>query len=180
MSSPFEIVVQNMVNLGFYNFIFPFIITSAIFYALLRRSKVFGESIVVNAVVSLSIAFMIFGYPVIAGVSLATPLATFFTQATVWLLIIFVGIIIASLFYPNLSDMLTKQMTHRTTLFMMIALAIALFVTSGLVTVFTGTFNKPVTPGSPPSIPTDVILIAAGLIIFIVLLLIATAIARVS
>ena len=176
MAGPFEIVVQKLIDLGFYNFLFPFIITAAIFYALLRRAKIFGESLTVNAVISISIAFLIFGYPVIAGVSLTTPLSTFFTQATVWLLIVFVGAIIASLFYPNFSEMLIKQFTHRTTFYAMIVLGIALFVTSGLLTVFTT--PPPTTPGAPPGPPTDVILIAAGLIIFIVLLFVASAIGR--
>src|SRR5437867_7967016 len=115
MATPFEIVAQKMVELGFFNFIFPFIITSAIFYALLRRAQVVGESPTVNAVVSISIAFLIFGFPVIAGINLTTPLSTFFTQATIWLLILFVGAMLASIFYPNFSEMLIKQFTHRTT-----------------------------------------------------------------
>ncbi len=179
MTTPFDAVVQTMINLGFYNFIFPFIITAAILYALLRKSKVLGESVVINAVLALSVAFMIFGYPVIVGVSLATPLATFFTQATVFIIIVFVGFMLASLFYPNLGTFLTERIKSRSILFLMVVLAIALFVTSGLITVFVGNLGKPAAPGSAPTTPTDVILIAAGLIIFIVLLIVATGIARI-
>jgi hypothetical protein len=54
MVSPFEAVAKKMVDLGFYSYIFPFIITSAIFYALIKRSKLFGESVTASAAVALS------------------------------------------------------------------------------------------------------------------------------
>lgn len=178
MVDPFTLVIQQLDQLGFYNFVFPFMITAALFYALFRKSKLLGESAVINAVVSLSIAFLILGYPVLAGISLGTQLATFFTQATVWILILVVGVVLASVFYPDISKMLLEQFTKRTTLYEMIAIAVALFVTSGLVIVFTQGLTARPEPGAPPGPPTDVILIASALIIFLVLLLIAASIFR--
>lgn len=161
-----------MIELGFYDFLFPFIITAALLFALLRKSKVLGESVQLNGVVALSIAFLVFGFPVLAGISLATPLATFFTQATVWVLIGVVGLLLASFFYPDLMGFLSKMMTSRSLLSAMLALAIALMVTSGLVTVFTGGLQEK--PGGPPSPPVDVLIVSSAVIIFVVIILVAS------
>jgi hypothetical protein len=174
--NPFEIIINKMISLGFYDFLFPFIIASAIFYALLKKSKIFGESIVINAVISLSIALLIFGFPVIAGLSLASALSAFFTQATVWILILSIGFLLASLFYPDLAKMLLETFKRRTTLFMLLALGIALFVTSGLLSVFTAPLTPK--PGAPPGPPYDVILISTALIIFVILIAIAASLMR--
>jgi hypothetical protein len=147
-------------------------------YGLLKKSKIFGDSPLINAVVSLSIAFMIFGFPVIAGISLATPLSTFFTQATVWILVLFVGFVFASLFYPDLTKMLLKAFTRRTTLGAMIVLGITLFIVSGLFNTVFIPPTKPTPSGVPAGTPVDVITIVAGVLIFVVLLTIAMAVVR--
>lgn len=175
MTTPFELVVRKMIDLGFYDFVFPFIITSAIFYALLKRSRFLGESVATNAVIALSIAFLIFGFPVIVGFSLATPLSTFFTQATVWILIFIIGMVMASIFYPDFLKLLAETFTKRTTVYEMIAIAVALMITSGLVGVFTQAFAP--APGVLAA-PRDVIIIIAGIIIFVILILIAASIFR--
>lgn len=174
----FEIVVRKMIDLGFYDFLFPFIISSALFYAMLRKSKIMGESAVVNGVLALCIALLIFGFPVLAGLSLATPLSTFFVQSTVWILMIFIGILMASFFYPDLPKMLLERFKRRTTLYIMIAVGISLFISSGLVTTYTHALFAPPKPGAPPAPPVDVILISASIVIFIILILIAAAMVR--
>jgi cytochrome b subunit of formate dehydrogenase len=176
--NPFELIIKKMIDLGFYDFLFPFIIASAIFYALLKKSKVMGESVVINATLALSIALLIFGFPILAGLSLATPLSSFFTQATTWILIFFIAVLMASFFYPDITKVLLEQFTRRTALFVMIAIGIALFITSGLVTTFTFGLAGPPKPGAPPTPPLDVILIASSLIIFIVVILVAAALLR--
>ncbi len=179
MANPFEIVVQQLIDLGFYNFLFPFIITAALFFALLKKSKILGESVSINAAVSLSVAFLVFGFPVLAGISLATPLATFFTQVTVWILIIVVGLVFASFFYPDLTGFLSKMITSRTMLFEMITLGVALMIISGLVITFSGQLSDTPRPGQPPGPPLDVALISAAVIIFVVIILIASSIASI-
>lgn len=178
MVSPFETLIKNLVNLGFYNFVLPFIISSIIFYAILKKSKILGESNVLNATLSIALAFMIFGFPVLTGMGLAVPLTTFFTQATIFILIFAMGILMASFFYPNLQEFLVREFKRRTTLWALVALAIALFVTSGLVSVIWATFLMPPEPGAPPAAPRDVFIIAGGIIIFIVLIMIAAATVR--
>ncbi len=178
MANVFDALVKQLISLGFYDFLFPFIITAAIFYGLLRKSKILSDSPLINGVIALSIAFMVFGFPTISGISLSTPLSTFFTQATVWVLIFLIGFILASFFYPELSKMLLEQFTRRSTLMIMISIGITLFVVSGLLSAIFIPPSKPPAPGTPASTPTDVIIITAGVIIFIVLIIIAAAIAR--
>jgi len=175
MPSLFEPVIKWMIDLGFYSFLFPWIVTSAIFYGLLRKSKIFGESATLNGLIAISIAFLVIGFPILSQFSLTLPIATFFTQATVFILIFVFAFIAASFFYPDLTKMLLERFTRRTTLAVLIVLGIALFITSGLVGVFTYGLGKPAPPGAGPS--TDVIILVAGIIIFIVIIIIAGAIA---
>jgi len=178
MVNPFEIIAQRLIDLGFYDFLFPFIITSAIFYGLLKKTKVLGESVTLNGALALSIAFLIFGFPrLFLGVSLASPFSRFFTQATVWILIFGVGILLASFFYPDITKFLVEQFTRRTVLMVMIVIGISLLITSGFISVFTGVWGGE--GGLGGGVSSDIIIIATALIIFIILIIIAGAIARV-
>jgi len=176
MTNIFQPVVQKLIDLGFYEFFFPWLITAAIFYGLFRKSKILGESPVLNGVVALSIAFLIFGFPVIAGFSLALPISSFFTQTTAIILFIMMGLLMASMFVPDLRDFLGKAFTRRTILWEMLAIGLAIFITSTLVTVFWSQAGKPVAAGAPPAPSTDIITLTAGVIIFIVLLIIASSV----
>lgn len=177
MASIFQPVVEKLIELGFYEFFFPWLITAAIFFGLFRKSKILGESPVLNGVVALSIAFLVFGFPVIAGFSLALPISSFFTQATAIILFIVMGLLLASAFVPDLRDFLGKAFTRRTILWEMLAIGLTLFITSTLVSIFWTQAGKPVAPGAPPAPSTDIITIAAGIIIFVVLLIIASSVA---
>jgi len=172
VASLFEPVVRFMIEKGFYSFLFPWIITSAILYGLLRKSKIFGESAAVNGAISISVAFLIMGFPLIAQFNLALPFSTFFVQATVFFLILVVGLLFASLFYPDLTKFLMEKFTRRTTLGILIILGIAIFITSGLVGVFTFSLTAPPEPGKP-SPPLDFTILAGGVIIFMVLIVVA-------
>lgn len=182
MASPFEAVAQKLLELGFYDYLIPFILTSAIFYALLKRTKILGESPVINGVISISIGFLMFILPAIFGVSLAFPFTRFFGGATVWILVFVVGFLLAGLFYPDLGKMLGEAFTRRTSLYVMLVIALSLFITSGFITVFTSVWSpsRSGTPGGGQTtgIPTDLIILTVGIILFIVFLIIAGAITR--
>jgi hypothetical protein len=177
MVSPFETLIKNLVNLGFYNFVLPFIISAIVLYAILKKSKVLGESEVLNIVLSIAVAFMIFGFPVITGISLGVPLATFFTQAVVFIFVFAIALIVASIFYPNMPEMMMREFKRRTMIWIGLALAVGLFITSGLVSVIWSTATTPSESGAP-SAPRDVLIIAAGIIIFMILIIIAAATMR--
>ena len=168
MSDVFAPIVTRLVSLGFFNLL-TFILAITLIYALLRQRKIFGDNALINATIAFSIAFFIFAYPIITGVSLVVPITTFFSQAFVFILIFFVGFLVASIFYPEFPKVLGDFFKSRNVLFSMIALSVALFVTSGLV----GIIYSSSGPSNQPSAPRENILLIAGLIIAVVLLLIA-------
>ncbi len=172
----FEPIIRRLIEVGFYEFLL-FLFSLAMFYALLKKSKVLGESPLINAVIAFVGAFLVFGYPVIIGISLTMPLTTFFTQAVIWILLIFVGLLLASFFYKDLPGMLAEQFKRRTTLYEMLAVGLVLLVTSGLISVLWQGVAAPAAPGAPTP-PQDVLLIAAGVIIFIVVILIGASTVR--
>ncbi|MEM5882755.1 MAG: hypothetical protein QXQ77_00745 [Candidatus Aenigmatarchaeota archaeon] len=177
MADLFTPIVEQMDKLGFFNFFFPWLVTLAIMYAILKKSKILGESALINGVVAMSIAFLVFAFPVLSGFSLATPLSLLFTQTTSILLFFFVGFLLASLFYPNLTQFLIQQFTRRSALMAMIALGLALFITSGLIGILWSQATKPPQPGTP-ALPQDVIYLTVGIILFVVVLMMASYVAR--
>jgi len=104
MTSPFEVVILNLQKIGAFNFLFPFMLTAAVFYGLLRRSQIFGkpeENVAVNAVVALVAAFMVWAYPILAGVNVEIMLSTFFFQGVLATMVIVIGLLIVSMFLPK-------------------------------------------------------------------------------
>jgi uncharacterized membrane protein YjfL (UPF0719 family) len=183
MADLFQPIIQKLIDLGFYNFFFPFLIASALFFGLLKKSKILGDSPVINGAVSLALGFMIMGFPVIWGQPsfFAIPLSSYFTQITVIFLMFLFAFIGASFFYPDMTKWIVELFKHRTMLTVMIALAFGLLFTSGLINVLfigfpsagggAGSKNT----GTPPF---DVIIIIAGIIIFVIMIIIAASIVR--
>lgn len=113
MATPFDLVINNLVDLGFFQFILPFMITSAIFYGLLRKGKLFGEpdkNVGVNAVISLGAAFLVWASPIIIGIDITADLALFFVQGVSAMLIISIAAMIATMFF---GEDLPKQLKDR-------------------------------------------------------------------
>lgn len=173
----FEVAIQALIDVGFYDFFLPFILTSIIIFALLRKSSVLGENVAVNGIISIVIGLLIMGFPVLIGITFTTQFATFFAQIMVWIILLVVAAVMASVFYPNLTEVL-KSLKSKNFVFIMLAMALAIFVTSGLVGVFTLPGNEALTGIEPevPGPPTDIIIILAAIIIFMVLMIVATAI----
>jgi len=163
-------LISKLLSFGFFD-ILAFILVLALLYAILRKSKILGENPVIDGVVSFGIAFMVLAFPVLTGIGLTIPLSKFFTQASVFFLIFLVGFLLASMFYPNLTEWLPKVFTSRNTLFAMIALGIALFITSGLVGVIYQAATSPTAGGTTG--PSDIYILVAGLVIFIVIIMLS-------
>ncbi len=106
MVSALEVVLLNLKNMGFFAFL-PFLLTAAVFYGLLRRSKLFGEpekNVTVNAVTAITAAFLVWAYPIISGTSVEEYqqfFSTFFLKGSVATLTILIGLIIFSMFFPE-------------------------------------------------------------------------------
>lgn len=144
MADPFQTVVLKMKELGFFQFLFPFMLSAAIFYGLLRKSQVFGkpdENISVNAIVALVAAFMVWSYPILAGVNVETQLSAFFMHGMTATLVILVGVLVSSMFFkPDLPEQLSKILnTSKGAGIIIIAgmiIAGGILFSSGLINVF--------------------------------------------
>lgn len=143
--NPFEIAILKMSELGVFQFVLPFMLSSAIFYGLIRKSQIFGppeKNVAVNAVVALVASFMVWAAPIIAGINMTQQLVAFFTQGMSATLVILVGLLIASMFFPpNISEQLSKAFGEKGRVWGIIIVAAILvgggvLFSSGLITVF--------------------------------------------
>ncbi len=134
MVNSFLTVAQRLHELGFFNFVLPWFIVAAVFYGLLRKSKVLGEGIAVNGVVSLTAAFFVWGYFVVASpADLAGPMSRFFTSFSVILIGLVLAFLGASLAYPDFPSALTEYMKGSVFIWVLITIvSVMIFFTSGL------------------------------------------------
>jgi uncharacterized membrane protein YjfL (UPF0719 family) len=159
---PFSSVILRLKGLGFFNFLLPFMISSAVFYGLLRKSQIFGpaeRNVAVNATVAMGIAFFIWAFPILQGINIEEQLSAFFAQSLVAMLVLMVGVMITGMLLPqNLPELLGEKFKAGGAWSLLfvggILVGIALLVTSGL----TGIFFP---AGMVSSIPEDVINIVA-------------------
>src|SRR5437879_2163102 len=126
MADIFTTAITTLQELGFFNFFFPFILLTALFYALFKKSKAVGESPLINGTISIVISFMVLDFQIITGFNLQSPFATFFTGATIFILVFLVGFLLASFFYPNLNEFLQSVFVRRGTLFGMIIIGLTI------------------------------------------------------
>ncbi|MDI6807289.1 MAG: hypothetical protein QMD14_05840 [Candidatus Aenigmarchaeota archaeon] len=164
MVSPIEEAIGRMIEVGFFD-VLAFVLFLAIFYAIFRKSGILGASPIINGAIALVLSFFIFLYPFLTGFSLIKNLAIFFTQASVWILMFLIIFLLASFFYPNLPQILTSVFKGPAALYVIIGIGIVLIITSGLISVmWKGVVAE----------PRDIIILTVGIIIFIVLIMIAS------
>ena len=167
MADVFTIVIKKLQELGAFNFLFPFMLTTAIFYGLLRRSKIFMSmkkeyitinretkekreyemevGSAVNAVVAVIAGFMVWAYPILAGVNIEQQLSTFFLQGAVVTLIFVIALMILGMFLkPDISEQLHElifkdgKLGLSAIIIIAIGVGVLVFVTSGLMGLITG------------------------------------------
>ncbi len=144
MVSPFELVITRLRDIGAFQFLFPFMLTAAIFYGLLRRSQIFGPSdtnVAVNGVVALVAAFMVWAYPILIGVNIEQQLSKFFFSGVVALLAVMVGLLAASMIAgpKGLGESLAERWKGggiAAFLVVGVLIAIGIVISSGLIDVF--------------------------------------------
>ena len=165
MANPFQLITEMMADLGLFSFFLPWIITAAVMWGLLKRSKMFDASI--NLVLSIAVSFFIWGYLAQTAFDIGTPLANFITQGFVLMLVFVFGLIASSMFYPKFSETLTEVFKSSSMVWIFLGLFVGvLFFTSGLYTVL---FQGP----SGSGVQTDVqalIMVLVALIIGILIL----------
>jgi len=142
MASPFEVAITRLQELGFFQFLLPFMLTAAIFYGLLRRSQIFGKpeaNVAVNGIVALVAGFMVWAYPILAGVNVELQFATFMFQAVAALLVFIIGLMITSMFVgEDLPRQIGDKLGSRGLGIIIpvgILIGVALLISSGLVNI---------------------------------------------
>ncbi|MEM7825388.1 MAG: hypothetical protein QW412_00835 [Candidatus Aenigmatarchaeota archaeon] len=173
MVDPFTTVILKLKNTGFFEFMLPFMLSSAIFYGLLRKSQLFGDpdkNIAVNAVVALVAGFSVWAYPILAGVSFIDKLPAFFAQAMSAMLVVLVGLLTTGMFLPpDLPSKLGEKLGGRAygiILITGILIGGGILITSGLINVFfpTGIIA--------PGVSEDTVLTIGIIILFFVTILV--------
>jgi hypothetical protein len=169
MADLFTAVIQKLQDIGAFNFLFPYILTAAIFYGLLRKSRVFGppdENVAVNGIVSIVAALMVLAYPILSGVPIGGLFSPFFTQALVVTLVFMVALMIMGMFLPPdlpkvLADNLLKGNKMGAMLIVGIFFGFLILFLSGLGNVLLG-------PNVIATLPSDTITVVAIILLIIV------------
>jgi hypothetical protein len=169
MENVFEMLVVKLLEVGFYDLLL-FIISLSMFYALLKKSKFF-DSEVVNAALASSIAFLIFGFPVIMNYSITLPLVKFFTQSFVWLLMFLFGFLMASYFYPDLPKFLAEHFSSRSMLTVGIVGGLLISITSGTISILWAA--NPIQQSIEPHLPWETSSMSAAIIVFVIFIIAA-------
>jgi len=130
----FEEAANFLIESGFINFLVPSILSFVFFYVLFEKLKLTTNKFL-NALVSFSISLLVFIYPLISGMNIALALSYFFAQSFSFILVLVVGFLLASLFYPDLPKKLSIFFRTRGILAGMISLGVVFFLLSGLISV---------------------------------------------
>jgi len=151
MSDPFMIMVQRLDELGFFTFLLPFILSTTIIYALLRKSKIFGdpkENVTVNATIAVTISMMVLAAPILAGIDVKQSLAKFSVYSLIMFVIIMSSLFALAFIAPegDISKLLSSEIgggNKKIKLLSIVALLIGIFViavlfSSGIMSVLFG------------------------------------------
>jgi len=144
-----EVIRATLIETGIITFIVPTILFMAIVYVFLQRSK-----LVESKTIALTIAFfsslLILAFPAITGMDMSIFLSTFFAHLFVIVIVFFIGIIAASIFYADFTKIL-ERFAHRSMISVMIIIALITFVSSGLLTFIISTLGGPETSSTSTS-----------------------------
>lgn len=156
MPDIFRPIILRLQEIGAFNFLFPFLLTSAIIYGLLRKSKVFGDpekNVAVNSVIALVAAFMVWAFPIMQGIDVEAQLSTFFAQGLFVSLSLMFALMFFSMVAPDPSAALGKFVQNREVAVIVVAIIVGIFIflTSGL-------FNLIIPKETLAGIPSDILL----------------------
>jgi len=165
-----EIIRNTLVETGFITFIVPTILFMAIVYVFLQRSKIVESKFLAFTIAFFS-SLLVLVFPIIAGIDISIFLSTFFAHLFVIVIVFFVGLIAASIFYPDFTKIL-ERFTHRSMIMIMIIIALVAFVTSGIISFLISTLGGPQIPSTSNSnsnpTPSDITFTLGTLVLLIV------------
>jgi hypothetical protein len=158
----FTTIILKLQEMGAFNFLFPFMLTTAIFYGLLRKSKIFmvekkefrtdkdgnKEEITVetgtsvNAVIALVAGFLVWAYPILMGVDIEQEFSRFFMQSMIVTLIFIVTLmIIGMILPPDVPSQIGDALQGKPVLAVLVialVLGVVIFIMSGLLNLIVG------------------------------------------
>jgi hypothetical protein len=140
---PFATTVIRLKEVGFFHLLL-YILSTAVFYGLLRKSQIFGppeRNIAVNATVAFVAAFMVLAVPILRGIDIIGQFEMFFVQSLVAILITMAGVMVAGMVFPpdlpgHLSKVLGKGGYWAAFLVGGIIVGFIILITSGMTSVF--------------------------------------------
>lgn len=144
MNDPISELIFTLDRVGFFRFLLPFIITFAIFYGLLRKSKIFGEpkeNIAINATISLASAFLVSAAPILAGIDITKYLAGFLIYMTFVIVSLIVIFFLPFIFKPSLKEIGIEKIDKKIFSFIFL-LILVIFIIVGLL-IFGSVFRFP-------------------------------------
>lgn len=119
--NPFELLVSNLNQLGFFGFLLPWLLMFAVVYGLLLKSKALGENQKIIGVVALVAAFFVVGY--------GGPLVgTFFQNLFGIAAMILGGIIVIVLFVSMAGGDITKLVENKAILALLAGVGVIVLV----------------------------------------------------
>jgi len=133
MSDVFSQLILTLHQLGFFKFLIPYILTLAIFYGLLRKSRIFGEpekNVAINATIAASAAFLVSAAPIIAGIDITSYLSGFLIYVMFVIFAMIVIWFIPHIFFPTLKDY--NIQLNRKVFLIVFFLSLTIFIIIGL------------------------------------------------
>lgn len=132
-------VIDTLKGIGVFEFYLPFLLTFSILYALLLKSKIFGETKGLTTIIALSVAGFIMVYTPV-GITLSQFLANFVANSIVAILTILLILIFANMLKDggfNVTE-IVKGRGLWVALLLVALVAFGIFVSSGGSTIFPG------------------------------------------
>ncbi|MEM7821841.1 MAG: hypothetical protein QXX38_03475 [Candidatus Aenigmatarchaeota archaeon] len=165
---PFATTIIRLKDMGLFHLLL-YMLSSAVFYGLLRKTQIFGppeKNVAVNATVALVASFMIMAVPIMRGIDIVGQFEIFFVQSLSAIVILMVGVMAVGMVFPtdlpgHLAKVLGKGGYWAAFLVGGIVVGIAVAITSGMTSIF---FPE----GGIPGISEDM-LITIGTIIILVI-----------
>lgn len=167
MATPFANAILKLKELGFFQFLLPFMITAAIFYGLLRKTQIFGEpdkNLAVNAIVALSASLFVWAAPIILGVDIEAHLASFFIQGFAVTLVFVIALIMAGMFFP---PDLPKALGEKIKTGWLWSAIVIIVLVIGLILLISSGLYKVIFPNVKINISSD-IFITIGMLILVI------------
>lgn len=120
MPNPFETLVTNLNQLGFFGFLLPWIFTFAVIFALLLKYKVLGENKRIIGVISLVVAFFVTGF---GGPAIASFFVGLFGLAS----IVLAGILVIALFLAISGTDISKLAENKAIAYAIVGIGLVVF-----------------------------------------------------